>query len=102
MFAMTPASPTQGKMDARKELRLHRADEERIRAAAAATGLQEADFIRQAALLRAQEVEQRLSLSILPVDAFAAFRAAVDAPGKVVPGLARAAEESKGLLTDAG
>ena len=56
---MTPASPTQGKMDARKELRLHRADEERIRAAAAATGLQEADFIRQAALLRAQEVEER-------------------------------------------
>ena len=33
MFAMTPASPTQGKMDARKELRLHRADEERIRTA---------------------------------------------------------------------
>ena len=102
MCAMTPASPTQGKMDARKELRLHRADEERIRAAAAATGLQEADFIRQAALLRAQEVEQRLSLSILPVDAFDAFRAAVDAPGKVVPGLARASEASKGLLTDAG
>jgi uncharacterized protein (DUF1778 family) len=102
MFAMTPASPTQGKMDARKELRLHRADEERIRAAAAATGLQEADFIRQAALLRAQEVEQRLSLSILPVDAFDAFRAAVDAPGKVVPGLARASETSKGILTDAG
>ena len=99
---MTPASPTQGKMDARKELRLHRADEERIRAAAAATGLQEADFIRQAALLRAQEVEQRLSLSILPVDAFDAFRAAVDAPGKVVPDLARASEASKGLLTDAG
>jgi len=89
-------------MDARKELRLHRADEERIRAAAAATGLQEADFIRQAALLRAQEVEQRLSLSILPVEAFAAFRAAMDAPGKVVPGLAHAAEASKGLLTDAG
>ena len=76
MFAMTPASPTQGKMDARKELRLHRADEERIRAAAAATGLQEADFIRQAALLRAQEVEQRLSLSILPVEAFDAFNRA--------------------------
>lgn len=61
MFAMTPMPSTPGKMDARKELRLHRADEARIRAAAAATGLQEADFIRQAALLRAQEVEQRLS-----------------------------------------
>ena len=102
MFASPKATPTPGKMEARKELRLHRADEERIRAAAAATGLQEADFIRQAALLRAQEVERRLSLSILPADALKAFRAAVEAPGKVVPGLARAAKASKGRLKDAG
>jgi len=102
MFAITSATPTPGKMEARKELRMHRTDEERIRAAAAATGLQEADFIRQAALLRAQEVEQRMSLSILPVEAFDAFKAAVEAPGKVVPGLARAADASKGLLKDAG
>lgn len=80
---------------------MHRADEERIRAAAAATGLQEADFIRQAALLRAQEVERRLSLSILPIEAFEAFRNATEAPGKVVTGLARAAAGSKGRLTDA-
>ena len=60
MFAITSVKPTPGKMEARKELRMHRTDEERIRAAAAATGLQEADFIRQAALLRAQEVEQRM------------------------------------------
>lgn len=102
MFAITSATPTPGKMEARKELRMHRTDEERIRAAAAATGLQEADFIRQAALLRAQEVEQRMSLSILPVAAFDAFKAAIEAPGKVVPGLARATEASKGLLKDAG
>jgi uncharacterized protein (DUF1778 family) len=102
MFAITSATPTPGKMEARKELRMHRTDEERIRAAAAATGLQEADFIRQAALLRAQEVEQRMSLSILPVEAFDAFKAAVEAPGKVVPGLARAAGASKGFLKDAG
>lgn len=102
MFAITSATPTPGKMEARKELRMHRTDEERIRAAAAATGLQEADFIRQAALLRAQEVEQRMSLSILPVEAFDAFKAAVEAPGKVVPGLARAADASKGFLKDAG
>jgi len=102
MFAITSATPTPGKMEARKELRMHRTDEERIRAAAAATGLQEADFIRQAALLRAQEVEQRMSLSILPVEAFDAFKAAVGAPGKVVPGLACAADASKGLLKDAG
>jgi len=101
MFAIPAATPTAGKMEARKELRLHRADEERIKAAAAATGLQEADFIRQAALLRAQEVEQRMSLSILPTEAFDAFHAAVEAAGKAVPGLARAAEASKGLLKDA-
>ena len=102
MFAIETVSPTPGKMEARKELRMHRADEERIKAAAAACGLQEADFIRQAALLRAQEVEQRMSLSVLPVEAFDAFKAAVEAPGKVVPGLARAVEASKGLLKDAG
>lgn len=101
MFATETVTPTPGKMEARKEIRMHRADEKRIRAAAAATGLQEADFIRQAALLRAQEVEQRLSLSILPVKAFDAFKAAVEAPGRVVPGLARVARASEGLLADA-
>lgn len=102
MFTMEILPPTPGKMEARKEVRMHRSDEARIKAAAAATGLQETDFIRQAAVLRAREVEQRMSLSILPVEAFDAFRAAVDAPGKVVPGLARAAEASKGLLKDDG
>ena len=102
MFALETVTPTPGKMESRKELRLHRADEKRIKAAADATGLQEADFIRQAALLRAQEVEQRMSLSILPIEAFEAFKAAVDAPGKKVPGLARAAKATKGLLKDAG
>ncbi len=102
MFAIENAAPTPGKMGARKELRLHRRDEERIKAAAAATGLQEADFIRQAALLRAQEVEQRASLSVLPVEIFEAFKAAVEAPGKVVPGLVAAAKASEGLLKDAG
>lgn len=102
MFALETVTPTPGKMEARKEVRMHRADEERIRAAAAATGLQEADFIRQAALLRAQEVEQRMSLSILPLEVFEAFQAAVGAPGKKVPGLARAAKATKGLLKDAG
>jgi len=102
MFGLETVSATPGKMEARKEVRMHRADEERIRAAAAATGLQEADFIRQAALLRAQEVEQRMALSILPVDAFEAFKAALEAPGKIVPGLARAAKASQGRLKDAG
>lgn len=101
MFAMITVTPTLGKMEARKEVRMHRSDEERIKAAAAATGLQEADFIRQAAILRAQEVEQRMSLSILPTEAFEAFKAAVGAPGTVVPGLAAAAKASEGILKDA-
>jgi uncharacterized protein (DUF1778 family) len=101
MFALETIAATPGKMEARKELRMHRADEERIRAAAAATGLQEADFIRQAALLRAQEVEQRMALSILPQEAFDAFKAAVEVPGKVVPGLSQALKASEGVLKDA-
>lgn len=101
MFSMDTVTPTQGKMEARKEVRMHRHDEARIKAAAAATGLQEADFIRQAAILRAREVEQRMSLSVLPTEAFAAFKAAVDAPGKVVKGLAAAAKVSRGILKDA-
>lgn len=102
MFRMESVAQTPGKMEARKELRLHRRDEERIRAAAAATGVQEADFIRQAALQRAQEVEQRLALSILPTEAFEAFRVAVSAQGKVVTGLAQAAKATEGVLRDAG
>ena len=101
MFAIEKVTPPPGKMEARKELRMHRGDEARIRAAAAATGLQEADFIRQAALLRGQEVERRLSLSILPTESFEAVRAAVEAPGKVVTGLTQTAQTSKGLLKDA-
>ena len=101
MFALESVTPTPGKMEARKEVRMHRADEERIKAAAAATGLQEADFIRQAALMRAQEVEQRMALSILPLEAFEAFQNAVSTTGKAVPGLARAAAASTGLLNDA-
>lgn len=101
MVTLEPVAATPGKMEARKEVRMHRADEARIKAAALATGLQEADFIRQAALLRAQEVERRLSLAILPTETFDAFKAAVEAPGKPVPGLARAAETARGLLTDA-
>ena len=101
MFDNKTVTPTPGKMEARKEVRMHLADAQRIKVAAAATGLQESDFIRQAVLLRLQEVEQRASLSILPVDVFDSFRKAVKASGKTVPGLARAEEDTRGLLKDA-
>ena len=97
---MEKVSATLGKMEVRKELRMHRADEERIRAAAA-TSLQEADFIRQAALLRVQEIEQGMSLSVLPVEAFDAFKVATEAPGKFIPGLHSAAVASEGIIKDA-
>ena len=100
MFSFETVSSAPGKMEARKELRMHRADEERIRAAAAATGLQEADFIRQAALLRARDVEQRLSMSLLPPESYAAFKSATEAQGKSIPGLARAELATICLLKD--
>lgn len=40
--------------------------------------------------------------AILPVEAFEAFKVAVQAPGKKIPGLARAAKATKGILKDAG
>ena len=102
MVGIDDIRPTPGKMEARKEVRMHRQDEQRIRAAALATGVQEADFIRQAALRMAADVERRLALSVLPVEAFEAFVSAVEAPGKKVPGLAAAATASEGLLKNAG
>jgi len=95
MFTLETSKPTATKMDTRKEIRMHRADAARIRDAAAATGLQEADFIRQAALGRAQEVEQRLAVSVLPTEAYDAFAAAIDTPAKRNENLA-------GLLKHAG
>jgi hypothetical protein len=41
-------------------------------------------------------------LSILPVETFEAFQAVVYGPSKTVPGLARAAKTTKGVLKDAG
>jgi hypothetical protein len=42
-----------------------------------------------------------MALSILPQEAFDAFRAAVAAPGKVSVGLARAIKASEGMIKDA-
>ncbi len=80
MFTLDTPNPASTKMDARKEIRMYREDAARIRDAAAASGLQESDFIRQAALQRAQEVERRMAVSILSPDAYDAFAAAVDVP----------------------
>ena len=80
---------------------MQRRDAEQIKAAAASTGLEEADFIRQATLLHALEMEQHMSLTILPIATLEAFKAAVEAPGKVVSGLAATAGSVVGILKDA-
>ena len=50
----------------RMEVHLHRAEAEQNRAVAAAMGASETDFIREATLRRAVDVEQRMSLTVLP------------------------------------
>jgi uncharacterized protein (DUF1778 family) len=100
MFATIDSVDTRERMTARKEVRMRPSDEKRIRAAAATVGLAEADFIRQAALRHVNDVERRSTMSILPDDIFEAFKHAVAAPGKVVPGLAKAAARSEGILKD--
>jgi uncharacterized protein (DUF1778 family) len=95
MFTNDIVKPTQGKMAIRKQVGFHLMDAKRIQAAAEACGLREAEFIRQAALLHAQQIERRMSLSILPIDAFEAFRAATAAPGQKIPGLACVAARSR-------
>ena len=102
MLDIETVMSTPGKMDVRKELRMHHEDEALIKSAASATGLRESDFIRRAAISHAREVHQRMLLSVLPEEAFNDFKAAIEAPGKSIPGLKRAFEASKGLLRDAG
>lgn len=101
MFAMINAVDTDERMTARKEVRMRPSDENRIKTAAATVGLNEADFIRQAALQQANEVERRSTMSALPVEVFEAFRSAVSRPGKVIPGLSKAAAQAEGILKDA-
>ena len=101
MFPMTETPSTAERLTARKEVRMRPSDEQRIRQAAAAVGLTEADFIRQAALEHVVSIERRALMSVLPEKAFAAFKSAVSAPGKPVPGLTQAAMQSEGLLKDA-
>lgn len=92
--------PASTKMEARKEIRMHREDAARIRDAAAATGVQEADFIRQAALQRAQEVERRMAVSILSPDAYDAFAAAVDAPPVRNEKLGHRLQQARSMIKD--
>ncbi len=100
MIQLADTPKTSGAKSERVEFRVHPDEKARIENAAEAVGLKGADFIRHAILLQAREIEERSVRSVLPTDAFEAFQAAVDGPGEFVPGLAAAAEKSKGLLID--
>ena len=101
MFAMQETARAQERKSARKELRMKPSDDARIRAAAASVGLSEADFMTQAALLHAADIERRSFHSILPAHQFAAFQEAVTSPGRASSGLTAAAKDVDGILKDA-
>ena len=84
MLETKMATPAAGDREARKNLRLRRQDEERIKAAAKATGVQEMDFIVPASIREAEHVLNR-HMSILPAGAFAAFKKAAEAPPRNLP-----------------
>lgn len=98
MFSLDAVALTPGKMAVRKQVRFHSADADRISAAAGAMGMKVADFIRQAALLRAQDIEQRLTTSNLPIEVFEDFTAAINAQGRLVPGLMHALRQTEDIL----
>lgn len=98
MFSLETVALTPGKMEARKQVRFHRSDVERISSAAGTMGIKVADFIRQAALLHAQDIEQRLTTSNLPIEVFEDFTAAVNTQGRLVPGLMHALRRTRDIL----
>lgn len=100
MFAQVGPEGARERKSARKELRLRKSDEDRIRRAAAAVGLSETDFITEAAMARVEEVERRSLVSVLPQEVFLRFGEAIAAQGRVVSGLAAAAERAGRILAD--
>ncbi len=101
MFAVNVFTSGSEKLTRRKEFRLREVDCIRIKAAADAVGLQESDFIREAAIRHAEDVERRMMVTVLAQPAFDAFREALDAPAVALPGLAAAARQSENVLTRA-
>ena len=85
---------------ARKELRMKPSVAERIDAAAQAVGMSVTEFVTAAAYDRAREVERSQIVTTLPEAQFTAFATAARAPGRRIPGLAEAAEQTAGLLKD--
>ena len=78
MLETKMATPAAGDREASKNLHLRRQDEERIKAAAKATGVREMDFIVPESIREAEHVLNR-HMSILPAGAFAAFKKAAEA-----------------------
>lgn len=88
------------KKSVRKEQRVKPSVSKVIARAAAAVGMDESAFIVSAAYEKAVAIETSQFSTTLDPAYFDAFAAAVNAPGKRVEGLAKAAADTKGILHD--
>lgn len=102
MLTLETVTSTPGKMEARKEVRMHRADEERIRVRQLPPVCKRQTSSAGPLCSARRKSSNACPCPFLPVEAFEAFKAAVEAPGRKVPSLARAAKAMTGLLKDAG
>ena len=100
MFQIDHTPSPSERRSARKELRMRPSDEAKIRRAASAMGLSDTDFIVEAAMAKAAEVERRALSTTLPLDQFRAFQAAIATGGANLEGLRAAASKTRGVLND--
>jgi len=100
MFQIDHPSAPSERRSARKELRMRPSDEAKIRRAASAMGLSDTDFIVEAAMAKAAEIERRTRVTALPLEQFRAFEAALGGGGANVEGLRAAAAKTRGVLND--
>jgi uncharacterized protein (DUF1778 family) len=84
----------------RKELKLKPSVAEAIQQAAACVGVDMSTFMASHAYKAAQEVQAAQHQSLLSQDAFDAFAAAVDRPGRSNPALQRLFRQRDDLVAD--
>ncbi len=84
----------------RKELKLKPSVAEAIGRAAAAVGMDMSTFMASSAYKAAQEIEAAQHQSLLAPEAFDAFAAAVDRPGRANPALAQLFGQRDAMIVD--
>lgn len=85
----------------RKELKLKPSVADAIRQAAASVGMDMSTFMASYAYKAAQEIQNSQHQSVLSQEAFDAFAAAVDQPGRHNPALHRLFRQRDDMLKDA-